>query len=832
MRKLLLSMVVLCMTCLGLSAQEDFAHKVEFIVKQGATDVSIGFNAKKGSKVKINWGDGTPLQEVTAKWDGYGVLAEKVTHTYATALAENTIVTIDASDIMALRDGGYTAGNVIGIAALDAPNLVAIEMRYTKLYASQKIDLSGYNLQKIVMNNVKEVVLPPASEDLKEIVIKNMYSTDLGENDPEYACLTVDRLDLSTYAKLEKLDLQNQNIKEVNVSGLEVLNYLVISRSNLHNLYGAKELKKLAFINVSGNYLSFDQIPLQGSATYHTYFQNAYPMEGHHFGLVADLSHLAVVKNAEGQDVNTVFTPWWHKDAADYSGEAIPQDMYVVENGKITFKEAILNGQESREVEIRMTNEVYPKITISSYFPYATEAFSISKPSEEKVFFDWSADPIEDGIVRVEDERGREVFAGNILVGTQLTFYIKPWEGKMIKEFKYGSHSLTQADFKYDALSEEYSYTIRIMSQEEATVQITFANSTYKVEFSTPEEIPAGSLVAFNGETAISSGDQVAGKTEIRFSIDSSVLDEAKKEVDYWLVNGNKKGEGRNPLVLTITENVTVSAVLKEKGNEPKQVAFSVKTEPKSDTGLDLATFILDVKAPGKDEYEMAFDYATLTEGSEVILKAMIMSDFKELYDFVKIMVNGKEVEHTIEPSLDMPTARFKVIGDTEVVFVYSKKDLPGFIINYSVKEGKGTLTCTGTDGVVENGSKVPYSESIEFVATPDDGYEIAYWEMDGEKKESKDSQQLLSFLSGESHDVKVVFALKNSVDAVAGASVSVRLEGTTLLVEGDYKAAISIYDAMGRLVLTTTEHKVDLTTIASGAYFVQVGAAVYKVLR
>uniref|UniRef100_UPI002625BC1C hypothetical protein n=1 Tax=uncultured Porphyromonas sp. TaxID=159274 RepID=UPI002625BC1C len=71
MRKLLLSMVVLCMTCLGLSAQEDFAHKVEFIVKQGATDVSIGFNAKKGSKVKINWGDGTPLQEVTAKWDGY-----------------------------------------------------------------------------------------------------------------------------------------------------------------------------------------------------------------------------------------------------------------------------------------------------------------------------------------------------------------------------------------------------------------------------------------------------------------------------------------------------------------------------------------------------------------------------------------------------------------------------------------------------------------------------------------------------------------------------------------------------------------------------------------
>ena len=195
-------------------------------------------------------------------------------------------------------------------------------------------------------------------------------------------------------------------------------------------------------------------------------------------------------------------------------------------------------------------------------------------------------------------------------------------------------------------------------------------------------------------------------------------------------------------------------------------------------------------------------------------------------------MVNGKEVEHTIEPSLDMPTARFKVIGDTEVVFVYSKKDLPGFIINYSVKEGKGTLTCTGTDGVVENGSKVPYSESIEFVATPGDGYEIAYWEMDGEKKESKDSQQLLSFLSGESHDVKVVFALKNSVDAVAGASVSVRLEGTTLLVEGDYKAAISIYDAMGRLVLTTTEHKVDLTTIASGAYFVQVGDAIYKVLR
>lgn len=735
MRKMLLTMATLFVACLALSAQNDFTHKVELIAKKGATKVAIGFNAKQKGVVRIDWGDGTPIQEYNAPWAGYSILADRVTHEYAAPLAKNTTITLDGENIVGLHDGERNGdGNIIGLAALDAPDLEGINMQKTKFYATSKIDLSNYGkLRTIRMNNVKEVILPTEAPNLKELNIQNNYDADLVEDDPTYARLKIDNLDLKKYTKLTTLWLSNQKIGSVDVTGLTELQFLVLARSGVRHLYGAKDLKKLKGINLMKCYLGYDEIPLKGAAATYSIYQNEYPMEGHHTGLTVDLSHLASAVNDAGETVVTEFTPWWYENLDDYDGKAIPSDLFTVENGKFTFKSEVLAGKESRDIRIYMTNAAYPGI-VTSYEKYSTEDFTLEKVAEE-----------------------------------------------------------------------------------------------------------------------------------------------------------------------------------------PKTYTVTAKTDPLSKTGLPIASFTIDAKVSGQEEPIMVFDDTLVPDGAEVIVSATLNYDNQELYEFVKYTVNGEDVTHTIEGELKRPTVRFTIHKNSEVVAVYRKKSPANFVLTYSVKEGKGTISCQGKDGAIATDTKVPFGDAVKFVATPADGYEVAYWEVDGTKDARTDLEISKTFSDGETHDIKVAFkektvttftvnysvkegngtltcvtgptgfkgefgkeyqfvaapaegyelsyweidgkkvtgdlakalaikqswsegtthtvqvafSQKNAVDAVATDAVVICFEGMTLVVDGIAPdAMIQVYDAKGQMLLATKEHKIDFSSMLRGIYFVQVEGVAYKVIK
>ena len=74
---------------------------------------------------------------------------------------------------------------------------------------------------------------------------------------------------------------------------------------------------------------------------------------------------------------------------------------------------------------------------------------------------------------------------------------------------------------------------------------------------------------------------------------------------------------------------------------------------------------------------------------------------------------------------------RYKLVFDSELE---SEKDTP----DKSVIPGSIEAVVAGTTDVLQSGDKQLQGTDVEFTATPDKGYEIAYWEINGEKVETE----------------------------------------------------------------------------------------------
>ena len=248
-----------------------------------------------------------------------------------------------------------------------------------------------------------------------------------------------------------------------------------------------------------------------------------------------------------------------------------------------------------------------------------------------------------------------------------------------------------------------------------------------------------GFFYAFYGEdmTAIQSGASLPAGTEVSFQVDAA----EGYELDYWMVDDVKSEVTSNPLVITLSKDVKVVPVMKEKAAPQPTDAKITMIQPEH--GTLTASYYDD------EEYE-TFD---VIDGGRVNLGVNVTFVVKpnEGYEMDHWMVDDERQE------LDTETPNETIItvtGDLKVEPVLKAKAAPQ-PTKYTVtmiqpKEGQGTMTAyyyneTGDKTALTSGNTVAEGTYVTFEVTPAEGYEMDHWMIDDQRVEETSSTKGIS---------------------------------------------------------------------------------------
>lgn len=342
--------VTLLLTCiagiLSLHAQS-LTHPFEILVKEGATEVSFELGGK--ASLVIDWGDGTtePI-EVDAE------ATQTITHTYATPLAKNSIVSFEAKGIERFKSNFKESGSIIGVGKIDAPDLLSFYyMSYKGGTLAQStdgvVDLSrSPKLKYLCIQDAPRLKIG-YHPHLKHIMIQSSRKKD----SPAYATLANTDLDLSRYPEMEYVWVTDQKeIKEINLTGLTKLNFFRWQNGGLQNAIGLREItlhnEGLKRLNISGHQLPLSSLPAKNPDFEYDEYDLTYAPEGYAIpeenivGTSIDLTQMATEYDFAGQPQHPNII--W-KDAS--SGEVISADHYTLKDGIFRFKESLFADKES-----------------------------------------------------------------------------------------------------------------------------------------------------------------------------------------------------------------------------------------------------------------------------------------------------------------------------------------------------------------------------------------------------------------------------------------------------------------------------------------------------
>ena len=243
-----------------------------------------------------------------------------------------------------------------------------------------------------------------------------------------------------------------------------------------------------------------------------------------------------------------------------------------------------------------------------------------------------------------------------------------------------------------------------------------------------------GFFYAFYGEdmTTIQSGASLPAGTEVSFEVDAA----EGYELDYWMVDDVKSEDTRNPLVITLSKDIKVVPVMKEKAAPQPTDAKITMIQPEH--GTMTASYYDD------EEYE-TFD---VIDGGRVNLGVNVT--------FVVIPNEGYEMDYWMvddeRQELDTETPNKTIItvtGDLKVEPVLKAKAAPQptkfTVTMIQPKEGQGTMTAyyyneTGDKTALTSGNTVPEGTYVTFEVTLAEGYEMDHWMIDDQRVEETSS--------------------------------------------------------------------------------------------
>ena len=376
-----------------------------------------------------------------------------------------------------------------------------------------------------------------------------------------------------------------------------------------------------------------------------------------------------------------------------------------------------------------------------------------------------------------------------VSAGTELRVDAYMDEGYVLDHFLVNGESRASDNETYPG--------IKITVKESLTLSaVAKASTGCKI---TLGKIAQGDFYAYYGldKTPVVSGSVLPVGTEVTFQVNVN----EGYEFDYWLVDGEKRENSVNPLVITLSKDIKVEPILKKKGElQPTQGTILIKTE-----GIG-GSVLGKYKKPDSDTDSLIVSNMPmkLPNGTIVKLTANVTKGFQVTY------TNNDHTVPVEDLSADGTVYTFTVSGDAIVKAIFTKKETPAvnYTVTYTAGEG-GTLTATAGMEAFESGAKIAAGTFVKITATPNENFVIDHWQVNEKPVAVPSDQNSYIFLLEEDVVVNVTFkpALPSAEYAVTVEPVLPSAKaGTVQLFKKDGSVVAS-----GKTVVTGTEMYVEV---------------------
>ena len=377
----------------------------------------------------------------------------------------------------------------------------------------------------------------------------------------------------------------------------------------------------------------------------------------------------------------------------------------------------------------RVTHKVTDSITI-------TVAFKPIPP----VLYTVTMNPSEHGSISANPALAKD---NKIAQNTEIEFTAIPTAGYTVDKWEISGGTLLSGGKLGNA-------TANVKITTDTTVSVTFSEVIkYPVHFSVSTS--NGTLKAKNGNTELNTGDTVEhGKTVI-----FTVIPDTGYELEKWTVNGSDVLDNtENTYSLAISAATTVSVSLKKK---TYQITF---TKPNDRFGKLTAMLDGNPFTGGIVEY-----------GKTIAFTAVPAIGYKVAH----WVVNNNTIAGD-------PTNTYHLAVSANAV-VQVHLEVQTYKVTFGASDGHGTITATVLHGSeIQTGQHLEYEKIVTFTATPNPGYTIGVWTINGvPSNTTKNYKHTIK----ENLDVQMSFTpIVNDQDFTVD-SVTFKMKGISAVING-----------------------------------------------
>ena len=401
--------------------------------------------------------------------------------------------------------------------------------------------------------------------------------------------------------------------------------------------------------------------------------------------------------------------------------------------------------------------------------------------------------------------------------GAVITFTATPQEGYELDQWMVnGKPAVAGADTKIEG-----NKLIVTLGDQDLTVKAAFKKVivTYEVTYSAGE---GGDIVGatFNGREVIPSGSKVNENIYMRFTAKPNT--EQGYKVDRWFINGEVQSQltGRPYITWQIKANTDVKVTFR------KEQMYEVDYKPDNEWGT-IEAYYYDGGRKVTVEPK-----AKVKEGTFVEFQATV----KEGYALDGWTNNGDEI-----PVADIETHKASLtLRANAVIDVKYHKLVVKHAVTFTAGEG-GTIAATvGAEAkAIQSNDQVEQGAVITFTATPQEGYELDQWMVNGKPAvagaDTKiEGNKLIVTLGDQDLKVEATFKKVNAISQISEAELAVYpnpfAERVVITIPAERIGQTAYLTSMqGEVVLQMTLEQTETVlytdALSQGTYLLRVGS-------
>ena len=401
--------------------------------------------------------------------------------------------------------------------------------------------------------------------------------------------------------------------------------------------------------------------------------------------------------------------------------------------------------------------------------------------------------------------------------GAVITFTATPQEGYELDQWMVnGKPAVAGADTKIEG-----NKLIVTLGDQDLKVEATFKKLpvTYEVTYSAGE---GGDIIGanYNGRKVIPSGSKVNENVYMRFTAKPNTAQGYK--VDQWFINGEVQSQlaGR-PYI-----NWQIKAKTEVKVTFRKEQMYEVDYKPDNEWGT-IEAYYYDGGRKVTVEPK-----AKVKEGTFVEFQATL----KEGYALDAWTNNGHEI-----PVADIESLKASItLRANAVIDVKYHKLVVKHTVTFTAGEG-GTITATvGPDAkAIQSKDQVEQGAVITFTATPQEGYELDQWMVNGKPAvagaDTKiEGNKLIVTLGDQDLKVEATFKKVNAISQISEAELAVYpnpfAERVVITIPAECIGQTAYLTSMqGEVVLQMTLEQTETVlytdALSQGTYLLRVGS-------